>query len=1005
MPGERITHFLIAGLLLASGIVARESNAGWDCRQDEANGTWSCTGAPALPEPAGLDTAPLPPASADVPVQRQPPAPPMRTGVEQTTPTTEPETRSREAAEEPVAPRSGAAEQAPSTTPQRDSTAEIATEPAGEVDTPAPEAAVTAEEEVVTKPAGEVDTPASEVVVTAKEEVVTRPAGEVDTPASEVAVTSEEEIVTRPAGEVDTPTSEVVVTAKEEVVTRPAGEVDTPASEVAVTAAAETLEPAVAEPGEASPATTDHIEPLPKTGGAAEPAENDAVALNYSRLEDGLTWAHCGLPPSGERFDPGPLADADQPIELSADAAKLFHLENRALLRGAVEVQRGDQQLEAEEVSYDRGSGVVRASGGVLLRQPGLRLLGREAEVNLNSRQGRVDDAHYRFIGINARGTAERAEIEGPNLARFENITYTACPPGSNAWELQADELEIDRAQGTGVARHAKVRVGGVPILYSPYLSFPLDDRRKSGVLLPSLGNSNKLGVDVSAPIYLNLAPNMDATLIPRYMSKRGAMLGGEYRFLTASETGKFYGEVIPDDREYADGGARGGISFEQQGRFGRRWTTDVNIDWVSDDTYLEDFGRELNVTSTRTLEQRGDLHYTDGHWSLLGRLQGFQTVDRGIPPQDRPYERLPQLLYVYDRMDLWQGMDFRLEAENVYFEHDHKVHGDRLAFRPTASLPLRRSYGHLIPRATLNHASYWLTDQEAGLPDSPSLTVPTFSLDGGLVFERGLDWFDAAATQTLEPRLFYLYTPYQDQDDLPVFDSAELDFTFASMFQDNRFTGRDRIGDANQLTLALTSRTIDDDDGRELFRGSIGQILYFQNRRVQLRGVEDEDNRSAVGGELAARLGGHWSSRASIFWDPNRSEEQMRNNSIGLYYHSPQQRLLNLTYRLNNSDQGDDTSFENTDMSFLWPVNPHLKLVGRWLYSLRDDKTMEAFAGVQYGQCCWKVRALVRSFLNSPDDDPNLSFMLQMELASLGTFGNDIEEFLERGVYGYEVE
>lgn len=928
MPGERITHLLIAGLLLASGIVARESIAGWDCRQDEASGTWSCAGAPAFPEPAGLDTAPPLPSSADVPVQRQPPAPPMRTRIEETPSATEPETQSTEPAEEPAAPRSGAAEQSPSTTPLRDST----------------------------------------------QEVVTRSGRDLSAHASEEAVTAD------------------------------------------------------AEPTEAGPATTDDIEPSPKTGGADGPAAadpgsrtadtpaprtagtekpgaNDTAELDYSRLEEGLTWTNCGPPPGGDRFDPGPLAVADQPIELSADAAKLFHLENRALLRGAVEVRRGDQQLEAEEVSYDRGSGMARASGGVLLRQPGLRLLGRAAEVSLISRQGHVDDAHYRFIGTNARGTAERAEIKGPTLARFENITYTACPPDSNAWELQADELEIDRAQGTAVARHAKVRVGGVPVLYSPYLSFSLDDRRKSGFLLPSLGNSNKLGVDVSAPIYLNLAPNMDATLIPRLMSKRGAMLGGEFRFLTSSETGKFSGEVIPDDREHPDDGARGGLSFEQRGHFGRRWATDVNIDWVSDDSYLEDFGRELSVTSTRNLEQRGDLYYAGGHWRVLGRLQGFQTVDNSIAPQNRPYERLPQLLYVYDRMNLWQRMDFRLEAENVFFEHDHKVHGNRLAFRPAASLPLRRSYGHLIPRATLNHASYWLTDQEPGLSDNPSLTVPSFSLDGGLVFERGLDWFDAAATQTLEPRLFYLYTPYEDQDDLPVFDSAELDFTFASLFRDNRFTGRDRIGDANQLTLALTSRTIDDDDGRELFRGSVGQILYFQDRRVQLGGVEEADDRSAMAGELAARLGDHWSSRASIFWDPNRSAEQMRRSSAGFYYHTPEQHLINLTYRLNRSDLDDDTDFEDTDLSFLWPVNPRMKLVGRWLYSLRDDKTMEAFAGVQYGQCCWKVRALVRSFVNSSDEEPNLSFMLQLELASLGAFGNDIEEFLERGVYGYEVE
>lgn len=955
----------MAGLLLASGIAARESDAGWDCRQEEASGTWACTGAPAPSEPTGLDTAPLPPSSADVPVLRQPPAPPVRTGVEKATPTTEPEPQTREPAEEPVEPRSEATEQPSSTTPQRDRAEEVVTEPEEETDTRASEAAAMADTKATEPTAAE---PGAENPATAEQTAD----GIKPSPDTDAAQEPE-------APEQRSPTPDTVAPQ---------------------TAGGSTAEPATA----ARLAATSEPEDRSQTTEKIDAGDDEPVKLDYSRLEEGLSWAHCGPPPSGDRFT-APLPDADQPIELSADAAELFHLENRALLRGTVEVRRGDQQLDAEEVSYDRGSGVARARGGVLLRQPGLRLLGREAEVNLIDRQGRIDDAHFRFIGTNARGTANRAEIESPTLARFENITYTTCPPDSNAWELQADELEIDRAQGRGVARHAKLRVSGVPLLYSPYLSFPLDDRRKSGFLIPSLGNSNKLGIDLSAPIYLNLAPNMDATLIPRYMSKRGVMLGSEFRFLTASEQGKFFGEVIPDDREFADGGARGGLSFEQQGHFGPRWATDVNIDWVSDDTYLEDFGRELSVTSTRNLEQRGDLYYSGGHWNLLGRLQGFQTVDRDIAPEDRPYERLPQLLYVYDRMDLWQRVDFRLEAENVYFEHDDKVHGDRLAFRPSVSLPLRRPYGHLIPKAILNHSSYWLTDQEPGLSDNPSLTVPTISLDGGLLFERGLGWFDTAATQTLEPRLFYLYTPYQDQQDLPVFDSAELDFTFASMFRENRFTGRDRIGDANQLTLALTSRTIDDADGRELFRGSIAQILYFQDRRVQLQGVEENDDRSAVAGELAARLGGHWSSRANVFWDPNRSDEQMRNSSVGLYYHSPEQRLLNFTYRLNRSDLDDDTDFEDTDTSFLWPVNPRLKLVGRWLYSLRHDQTMEAFAGVQYGQCCWKVRALVRSFLNSPDEDPELSFMLQLELASLGSFGNNIEDFLERGVYGYEVE
>jgi LPS-assembly protein len=730
------------------------------------------------------------------------------------------------------------------------------------------------------------------------------------------------------------------------------------------------------------------------------------VEPDLERLDTGLSWDYCGPPPP----DLGPLRLPPQPepgapITLSADGADLFPEQQRALLQGNVVVDRGNQHLEADRASYDRNAGTLRAQGRALFQQPGLRVLGTQAEWDLEQQRGSIDQVHYRLTGVNARGNAARAELESPGLAHFRNITYTACPRGSEAWSLEARTLDVDQGRNLATARHAKLRVNGVPILYSPYISFPLTAERKSGFLVPSVGNSNQLGFDLRTPYYLNLAPNMDATLTPRYMSKRGIMLGGEFRYLTPHENGIFQGEVIPDDRDFEDGGTRGGFSFNQQGRYGPNWATNVKFNLVSDDTYLEDFGQNLEVTSTRFLERRGDLAYYGRGWYALGRLQGFQTVDPDIAATDQPYDRLPQLLFGARLPSLWGRVYSGIDAENVYFNHSAKVHGNRLAFRPWLSLPLRRSYGHLIPKATLHHASYWLTDQAAGLPDQPNSTVPTLSLDGGLIFERRLGWLGHTATQTLEPRLFYLYAPYRDQDDLPVFDTAEFDFSFTSLFRENRFVGRDRVGDANQLSLALTSRTLHDNDGRELFRASLGQILYFADRRVQLQGEPEQDGNSIVAGEVAARLAEDWSTRASIFWDPNRGEEQTRKASFGIHYRSPEQRLVNLTYRLNRSDRDDDTDFEDTDLSFRWPVNPNLELVGRWLYSLRYDQTLEAFAGIEYGRCCWRTRLLVRNFVINPDDDPNLSIMLQVELAGLGAFGNDIEDFLERGVYGYEVE
>ncbi len=730
-------------------------------------------------------------------------------------------------------------------------------------------------------------------------------------------------------------------------------------------------------------------------------------APDLARLEQGLDWAHCGPPPSGgSGFARSPQPEKNEPIHMAADGAELFRREDRARLTGDVVVDRGNQHLEAQRVDYHRGSGMLQAEHAYL-QQPGLRLLGREIELDLNNRRGHLQRVDYRLVGSNARGSADYAEVLDENRSEYRNLRFSTCPPDSNAWVLQADEMSLDREEGRGVARDARLLAGGVPIFYTPYMSFPLDDRRKSGFLIPSAGISDRLGASLDIPYYFNIAPEMDATLTPGYMSDRGFRLGGEFRYLTAHESGEFQGEIVPDDKGADDDidSLRGGASFRQHGLFADRWMTDVNLGWVSDDRYLEDFGNELLITSTRNIERRADLRYFGGNWNLLGRLQGFQTVDRSIAPQNRPYSRLPQLLYNLYQPLGWQQSLLQLEAEYVYFEHSRKVRGSRAALRPSVALPFRRSYGHLIPKLTLNHASYWLDNQTAGLDEQPSVTLPTASLDAGLVFEKRLSWLGEAATQTLEPRLFYLYTPYEDQSQLPLFDTAELDFSFASLFRENRFSGRDRIGDANQLALALTSRTLSDRSGRELFRASIGQILYFEDRRVQSVGTGEDDSSSAVAGELAARFSDHWSGRASLLWDPSRDDKPIRKSGLSVHYRGPDDRLLNLTYRQNDSDRNDDTDYQDTDLSFSWPVNPRWQLVGRWLYSLEHDKTMEAFGGIEYKHCCWRVRTVVRSFVNSPDEQADFSVLLQFELTGLGALGSDIDGFLERGVYGYEVE
>jgi LPS-assembly protein len=723
------------------------------------------------------------------------------------------------------------------------------------------------------------------------------------------------------------------------------------------------------------------------------------------RIHQDLAWEYCGPRPArlGPVRLPPPPGD-DEEVAIGADDFTYEQSTGLLKLTGGVVLDQGSRGVRGERMTYNLDTDEVVAEGEVLFASPGVRIAGSKAEVNLETDRGRIENPHYRLTGpANIRGEADQAELVDDKRTRYRNITYSTCPPGREDWSLKAETLELDQGSGVGVARHATLRVGSTPVLYTPYVSFPIDSRRKSGFLVPTVGTSGETGFDLTVPYYWNIAPQMDATFFPRIMTKRGLMLGGEFRFLTERQEGELYGEIVPYDPDYRDGTTRGALRLDHKGRYAKRWSSSIDFNLVSDERYLEDFGNSIEITSVRNIQRRGDLAYRGDGWRLLTRLQDFQTVDSTLQPEDRPYGRLPQLLLKINQRNLGPA-EVGMTGEYNYFDHSAKVHGHRVSVQPYASWPVRRPYGHLIPSATLYHSSYRLEDQDEGDPEDPSYTIPSFNMDGKLVFERTIDWLGQTSLQTLEPRLFYLYTRREDQDDIPVFDSSELTFSFSSLFRANRFTGRDRIGDANQLTLGLTSRTLANASGYELFRASIGQILYFEDREVQISGPPEDQGTSAFAGELATRFSRNLSGRATFQWDPQRQGEQWEKRALQLHYETPENRLVNLAYRF---DQGSSeaTRFEDTDLSLRWPVSPQIGLVGRWFYSLLHNETTEAFAGIEYGQCCWRLRLLGRHLKNKPDAAGNNSVMLQLELAGLGALGNPIDKFLEREIYGYHSE
>jgi LPS-assembly protein len=690
-------------------------------------------------------------------------------------------------------------------------------------------------------------------------------------------------------------------------------------------------------------------------------------------------------------------------VNVAADRAVLDHGADLAQLSGGVEIVQGDQRVEAERADYHRGSGEVTAVGGVYVEYPGARLLAQSGRYNLNTKEGALEGVSYRMADTaNLRGTAAQAALLPGDLTHYRDITYTTCPPGRSDWSIRASDLLLDHPEGLGTARHARILLGPVPVLYSPWLQFPIDDRRRSGLLIPTIGTSNETGLDITVPYYWNIAPNLDATFFPRLMSSRGIMLGAEVRHLASFQELSVEGEVIPEDAEDPQAGTRGALHIEQIGHLGPRWYSSVDYTSVSDDNYLTDFGNRLDVTSTRNLPQRGDLIYFGDGYTVLTRVQDFQTVDPTVQGQFAPYAQMPHVELI-DQPKRWgETLEYDLDGSYDYFDHSAKVHGSRGVALPSLRLPLRRSYGYLTPRARAYAIGYELTETDPDQSPRQSYLIPSLDIDSKLIFERETSWFGTGLLQTLEPRLYYVLTPYADQSQAPLFDTTELDFSFASLFRPNRFTGYDRIGDENRLTFGLTSRSMATESGRELFRASLGQIYYFADRRVQLAGdTPSEDGTSSVAGELAASLGQDWDARASVQWNPHSAENELEKRVLTLRYAPQDDRILNLAYRYNLGQTAAE-HYEDTDLSFRFPLGPQVKLVGRWLYSLANDETVDAFAGIELGRCCWRLRILGRHLKTSANASGSTSIMLQLELAGLGAFGNSIDKLLEQGIYGY---
>lgn len=712
------------------------------------------------------------------------------------------------------------------------------------------------------------------------------------------------------------------------------------------------------------------------------------------------------------------LPDEALPTFIAADQID-GKTDTEVVADGNVELRRRGTVLDSDRLTYWQATDEVEAEGNVYLFNEGAQINGPKLRMKMSETTGFFEQPIYSIRQpktgtppvlwtageapdeknlTTGQGYATRLDFEGKGKYRLTDATYSTCTPveGSGPdWFARTANLRLDYNEQVGTANHATVYFKGTPILYTPWMDFALNNERKSGLLTPTFGSTTRGGMEYTQPIYWNIAPNMDATLAPRLIARRGVLWNGEYRYLEPNYSGTFQGQLLPNDR--LEDKRRSAFSLNHVQNFGYGISGSLDLSNASDGTYFSDLGRNSAIIAQTNMLRQGTLNYSASWWSANVLAQSYKTLqDPELPLVVTPYRRLPQVNVNAARSDLPFGLDFAFSGEHVNFRHPTLTEGRRVALYPQISLPMQTAAFYLTPKIGVSSTRYQLENQTLGTPDKLTRNIPIASLDGGVVFERPSEWFGAALTQTLEPRLFYLYIPERNQSQIPVFDSALTDFNFAQIFAENRYSGGDRIGDANQLTGMLTSRLIDPETGAELLRASFGQRLYFTTQHVGLPGEKLRTDRQT---DLLGSFSGQVLPKTYIDTavQYNTRQSIMERLNLGGRYQPEIGKVLNAGYRYTRDQLGQ------IDVSGQWPLANGWYGVGRYNYSTREKRLVESVAGLEYDGGCWVGRVVVQRLATQVGRVNNALFF-QLELNGFARLGSNPLELLKRTVPGYGI-
>ena len=708
-------------------------------------------------------------------------------------------------------------------------------------------------------------------------------------------------------------------------------------------------------------------------------------------------------------------------VQMLADSVPVNN-EQQTHLQGNVSVRDYRSLMRAAEIYIDRQTQKLTASGGVSFESQdaffSAETLTRETGEN-NSNQVELAKTQFYLFTNHANGQAEQITLSQDEIIRLKDLTFSTCPIGEPTWQFATAEMEVDPEEGRGEAWNTVLRVGGVPVFYLPYINFPVDDRRKSGLLSPTLKNSDNNGLDIALPIYWNIAPEMDATFTPRYIEKRGEQLGSEFRLLTEKTFNEFNFEWLNKDKLVqaqldnpqagvsidANNSRRWFGAFKNTSQFNENWRTNINARKVSDSDYFRDFGSGLESSNETRLSSELELTYEDEIW----QMRWFALSHQSLIGTDS-YRYLPSWTTAADYTSN-SGWRWQLSSDATRFAHKdiQQTEGDRLNILPSVSYPVRSSWGFMVPKLGYQFSRYEQRSQLTDDTTSLSRNLPIFSLDSGIYLDRQVDFGGKQYTHSLIPRVFYTYIPFEEQSSINNFDTGIADFNFSQFWRENRFSGVDRVGDANQFNVALGNSLVSQESGSEVFSFQIGRIFYLDDREVQLQNADIEStNESPWLAEARFHLNTSLSISSIIEWDERNNHTNRAETRLN--FEPKDNHIVNLSHRYrDNAGQLN----EEIDFSFAWSINERWRMVGRWYNDLSEGRTIEAMAGIEYESCCWAVRLVGQKYLNtqldsfgmpiSINDEYNEGIYLQFVLKGLGSAGQSgLDRLLTSSIAGY---